>query len=114
MKYIRTEGNKIIAYDENATQLEKPMILNYPGKFTQADNIEELCDRFVLVDKNEYEEPIEQELIGKRYRAMLDELKFRISEGSDLAKMNFYGAIWTDKGLTYVAKMNSNGELELL
>ncbi len=25
-----------------------------------------------------------------------------------------YGAIWTEKGLTYVAKMNDEGELELL
>ena len=25
-----------------------------------------------------------------------------------------YGAIWTDKGLIYVAKMNDKGELELL
>ena len=25
-----------------------------------------------------------------------------------------YGAIWTDKGLIYVAKMNEEGELELL
>lgn len=25
-----------------------------------------------------------------------------------------YGAIWTDKGLIYVAKMNNKGELELL
>jgi hypothetical protein len=25
-----------------------------------------------------------------------------------------YGAIWTDKGLIYVAKMNEKGELELL
>ena len=27
---------------------------------------------------------------------------------------NVYGAIWTDKGLIYVAKMNDKGELELL
>jgi len=78
-----------------------------------ADEIEDLCDRFVLVDKDD-EGPIEQELIGKRYRAMLDELRFRISTGCDPRKLDFYGAIWTDKGLIYVAKMNEKGEFELL
>ena len=29
-------------------------------------------------------------------------------------KIQIYGAIWTDKGLIYVAKMNKKGELELL
>ena len=27
---------------------------------------------------------------------------------------SIYGAIWTDKGLIYVAKMGKNGELELI
>ena len=27
---------------------------------------------------------------------------------------NVYGAIWTDKGLVYVIKMNEKGEFELL
>ena len=31
-----------------------------------------------------------------------------------LEKFEIYGAIWTDKGLIYVAKMNDKGELELL
>ena len=26
----------------------------------------------------------------------------------------FYGAIWTDKGLIYIARMNIKGDLELL
>ena len=71
----------------------------------QSDTIEDLCDRFVLVDRDD-EGPIEQELIGKRYRAMLDEFKFRISIGSDLSKMDLYGAIWMDRGLIYVAKFD--------
>ena len=29
-------------------------------------------------------------------------------------KYNIYGAIWTDKGLIYVAKMNDKGDLELI
>ena len=41
---------------------------------------------------------------------------WRIVDKNDLflEDYDWYGAIWTDKGLIYVAKMNSNGELELL
>ena len=35
-----------------------------------------------------------------------------LNEFDDLSKI--YGAIWTDKGLIFVAKMNNEGELELL
>ena len=65
------------------------------GIINQADTIEELCDEFVVEDKDE----------------------FAIFHNFKLAKQTkgiIYGAIWTDKGLTYVAKMNSKGELELL
>ena len=32
----------------------------------------------------------------------------------DICSDRLRGAIWTDKGLIYVAKMNDKGELELL
>jgi len=51
-----------------------------------ADEIEDLCDRFVLVDKDD-EGPIEQELIGKRYRAMLDVVHMFTIKYSVLAAM---------------------------
>ena len=35
-----------------------------------------------------------------------------LNEFDDLSKI--YGAIWTEWGLKYIAKMNSKGELELL
>ena len=74
----------------------------------QADTIEELCDRFVLVDY---------------YMNNCNSLVFRFAfeiEGwlrERMSKMEDYdirGAIWTDKGLIYVAKMNDKGKLELL
>ena len=74
----------------------------------QADTIEELCDEFVCDHNN-----------GTRVMQSKEcKPQFPFSEKSiDYLKRNnhtFYGAIWTDKGLIYVAKMNDKGELELL
>lgn len=60
----------------------------------QADTIERLCDRFVVIYENE--EPVP-------YKNYLDAVA---------TQKEVYGAIWTDKGLIYVAKMNDKGELE--
>lgn len=61
-----------------------------------ADTIEELCDCFV-----DYCEEDDSHLVSteKPIRRRNHEI---------------YGAIWTDKGLIYVAKINDKGELELL
>ena len=67
----------------------------------QADTIEELCDYFVAVDENDNEHFIDR---GFNF------LKSCVNNDKD----RVYGAIWTDKGLIYIAKMNDKGELELL
>lgn len=84
-----------------------------PEGYRESDDITELCDRFVLVDEDDTG-PVEDELIGKRYSAVLNEFKFRIRLGVDPCEMNLYGAIRTDKGIIYVAKLNEKGELEVL
>ena len=66
---------------------------------SKADTIEELCDRFVAKTCDITEYWVEQKL--------------------ECTKMYFgvetiYGAIWTDKGLIFVAKMNDKGDLELI
>ena len=69
----------------------------------QADTIEELCDEFIGIDNSDYHFHFtELEKINGNYSYLNEEYKV------------FYGAIWTDKGLIYVAKMNDKGELELL
>ena len=65
----------------------------------QADTIEELCDEFVLQGTTKLGTRFDTLNEAKTYKADCDTL---------------YGAIWTDKGLIYVAKMNDKGELELL
>ena len=70
----------------------------------EANTIEELCDEFIVVSDN-CEKPIISAL-------PFNELKIYAKNRTKYA--NCYGAIWTECGLKYIAKMNSKGELELL
>jgi hypothetical protein len=84
---------------------------------SQADTIEELCDEFDW-KWNEKEFPYSKVRQHSRYGGYGD-LERAMKEEENYGKhLNYdyeiYGAIWTDKGLTYVAKLNSKGELELL
>lgn len=69
----------------------------------RADTIEELCDEFVMKATFRIEKPFIAEIsfnyLCKSYNKNNEEV---------------FGAIWTDKGLLYVAKMNESGCLELL
>ena len=109
MKYIRTESD-IYNIDDLYVCEEltgKPYATKKSGLciykdsiIKQADTIEELCDEFVVIDKT-WEEPLYIVLDTK------DDIETYLPS-------EIYGAIWTDKGLIYVAKMNDKGELELL
>ena len=124
MKYIRTKNDIYDMSTKNEKGEYDVQIVDYVDEETyggrtgrlylippksvikQADTIEELCDnfvRYVAVDDfhnilRDYEFK-DLKLIGERIRKTDDKV---------------YGAIWTDKGLIYVAKMNEKGELELL
>ena len=104
-KYIRTENG---VYD-TSKGIYIPSIKMYAiGTETiyekdiinQANTIEELVDEFVYHYKDN--KPI---LVNE------EQLKQLILLG---LIQNVYGAIWNDKGLIYVAKLNEKGELELL
>jgi hypothetical protein len=113
MTYIRTKDGRIIELPKEPTLMKyENVILDLnavrKGKVgyeiinalidKQADTIEELCDEFVC-DKfvhNNLKELLEFGELGRYVGGII------------------YGAIWTDKGLIYVAKMNEKGVLELL
>ena len=76
------------------------MIISKKDMVKSADTIEELCDEFVGVDKTC--ENGHQLLIAIPYKCV------------NFWNGGVYGAIWTDKGLIYVAKLNDKGELELI
>lgn len=85
----------------------------------EGDSVAELCDVIVCNEElfyplTSYKEGNEfdwKEIIecshnvccSADYKGKPEDLYFKV-----------YGAIWTDKGLIYVAKMNEKGELELL
>ena len=114
MKYIRTKDgiytdkryelkNIVEKNGECFISIEETQIIK------QADTIEELCDEFVL--ENEITAESQCSLMKlKEFEA----LRKAICEASKITHKNCFGAIWTDKGLIYVAKMNDKGALELL
>lgn len=123
MRYIRTEKGFILD-----TQNTLPYMLdngyidfNSGGMFkikSTSDTIEELCDEFVIIKVNDkFDEYIHSDYYNDK--------KFYIyntDEGitlNEVLRHNYivYGAIWTDKGLIYVAKLRGDKgkwEYELL
>lgn len=102
MKYIRTKDGRILEW-EKLNKITKLSIDTCEEEIKEADTIEELCDDFIVVKIDE-EHKKENLIFGYWLTARINAVK-----GEDL-----YGAIWTDKGLIYVAKMNEKGALELL
>lgn len=109
MRYIRTKNGKIVEIEKNMVMevIDGLPRLVYKTNtmicvldsdddiLKQADTIKELCDEFVMISDGKHK------------------LDIGCHSYSD-EKIQIYGAIWTDKGLIYVAKMNKKGELELL
>ena len=117
MKYIRTKDEIIdlsnVVIGENGWEnIEEYIVFkqeNQQKPIKQADTIEELCDEFVGVDIETKTGCIVQYSELDKIKAEMN--KYDFEQGKDYET---YGAIWTDKGLIYVAKMNDKGELELL
>jgi hypothetical protein len=85
----------------------------------QADTIEELCDEFCLEQPLQDIEHIwflnsaenHKEFIQRYNQSKWCE---KLTSGWQKEAINGYGAIYTDKGLIYVAKINEKREWELL
>ena len=111
MKYIRTEQT-IFEVIEETNLVYRVRAKNKKNIYSKskcqttvngsADTIEELCDEFV------------QEYPQASGIGHLQTRGFNEAKSWNICDFKVYGAIWTDKGLIYVAKMNEKGELELL
>ena len=66
----------------------------------QSENLEELCDEFVGVDNT-----------CENGHQLLRAIPYKCA---NFWNGGVYGCIWTDKGLIYVAKMDSEGKLVLI
>lgn len=117
MKYVRTKDGKI--YDSLALRVDEIVYKDEQGKWCReyrtvdplkkvlktADTIEELCDELVF---------------DNVYHSRMTPSAMHTKENQEVIKSYLkqnivcYGAIWTDKGLIFVAKMNNKGVLELL
>lgn len=71
----------------------------------EADTIEELCDMTIVVDDERPDNVFELDWY-------IDE--YLINKYKDVKGVYVYRAIWTSKGLIFVAKMNDKGDLELI
>lgn len=119
-RYIRTKDGRIYDTEVNGAWEQTNGIIGIPTFgcvvkipqdfiTKQADTIEELCDEVVV--KETWRDRPEVIQVGGCSK------RFDCARGLYLGKPtteSIKGAIWTSKGLTYVAKMNSKGELKLL
>ena len=107
MKYIRTKDGiyEIEKEDCSSYWLKNHNTLKWVAKeqFKAANTIEGLIDEYVIIVNG-----IQPEIF--KFHGIIR----RIYEQAKNMYECIYGAIWTDKGLIYVAKMNDKGELELL
>lgn len=125
-KYIRTElGIYEIDFSRNETDICYFTTKGWVYKediIKESDNLEDLFDEFIAHWKKDDKEFGTNGTYWKdnnekpRYFQYnnLDVICSEISYfASSLDRLDIYGALWTDKGLIYVAKMNKDGEWEL-
>lgn len=129
MKYVRTKDGRIIkipnkhkeiVYDGNVIISVEKIINGVRGETIvsgivdrEADTIEELCDAFVAMC-DEYKAPfIWNNNNDNDFKKVKQFYEYWGNKNRKHLRF-LYGAIWTDQGLSYVAQMNEEGELELL
>ena len=123
MSFIRTKDGiyEVVGFDNECIIPSKLVKVKTNGRerithccdtdiIKQADTIEELCDEFVKM----YINIPSINPIVLTYDEDVEETKRQFLDKNHKPKFNIYGAIWTDKGLIYVAKLNDKGEMELL
>ena len=93
--YFLDEKQKLFINNELKIAVNENQVIK------QADTIEELCNRFVVIDKE-----------TKEVISIVSFLAYAKLWSS--CKYNIFGAIWCEWGLKYVAKMNDKGDLELI
>lgn len=133
-------GGDYVVYnpDYDKYDLDNPEYLYYTKNLVdkETETLEEMCDRFVFRDiywgKEAYRCEDRFNALLDRYNIIIDETLpgfvdnqyykeddnfVEIKKGmwldKDKVEKGVYGAIWTGKGLIYVAQMNNEGKLEL-
>ena len=105
--YIRTKDGRILDFDK-LNEVSKLSIDMAEEPIREAKTIEELCDEFVYQTGGSISKG--KPMISKNDFLSLKE--WYVTGG--INQNNIFGAIWTDKGLIYVAKMDNEGKLVLI
>ena len=121
--YIRTKDGRILDFDK-LNEVSKLSIDMAEEPIREAHTIEELCDEFVYIKDDVISQYLTIDFKFKRddeFCALRNKLTANgiaeVSKGIskyELQVGKLKGAIWTSKGLIYVAKMNDKGKLELI
>ena len=111
--YTCVDGVETYMYNDRGrgVEIRGGQILN------QSENLEELCDEFVLHygDTMQTSIPIPWATYERRDDNWQKHKEKLISELKKAEiKATVYGAIWTSKGLIFVAKMDNEGKLVLI
>lgn len=112
MKYIRTKEELFVKIRDCTHNMKENIVVGKTpvdfGKYLpikdiikESDSIDELCDEYVIPKFRDV-------FVIDAFSKQICVNHIKCGNG------DVYGAIWTDKGLIYVAKMNSKGELELI
>lgn len=103
--YIRTKNMiyqvECETYDKQGYYIGDCDVILKKQVTKEADTIEELCDRFVVMDKE-----------TKEVISIVSFLEYAKLWAT--CKYNIYGSIWCEWGLKYVAKLDDKGDLELI
>lgn len=116
-KYIKTKDgriyqvyDKVFEYkgDKRYQLVDSRFEVSLNDIVKEANTIEELCDEFVGVRKSD----------NTAHLGKIEDKHWFYEQTDWVGRVEnykvIYGAIWTDKGLIYVAKLNYKGEFELL
>lgn len=118
--YIRTKDG---VYEVSSKQKNTYYVLNGRWQFekqdiiNQSENLEELCDEFVMTHYFKETNYTKCEVLKEDKDLMIKAVRLKKQHNKDRDlknEFNIYGAIWTDKGLIYVAKMDNDGKLVLI
>ena len=107
--YFLDEKQKLFINNELKVAINEQRVIN------QSENLEKLCDDFVGLIKDRNSDFIITKVIAHSLKELKDSLKTEFNGKTYYGKFDIiYGAIWADKGLIYVAKINENGDWELI
>lgn len=105
-KYLLDEEGNYCEFRTFMGINEEVIIIPKDNIEKESDNLEDLCDEFI------WDEQIICFSDKDKFHYENDDYIFDLDK--EKIKEGIYAAVWTDKGLIYVARMNKDGEWELI